>query len=333
MARKLGSSQLLTGDPGFEDAYLDARARGDAERPAARGARVARARAADARAGGADGHRAGRGRAAGGARARRGRRRPALRPAARAARALGPSTHAYTLGAGVRLLVQPRREIPVVAAARRAARRPARRERGHCRAHQLPHEPLAARHAGARRGRVRAPRRVARGGRGLLRRAAAAAASRSTARARASRTCSSCSPTRCSTPAFSEEEIERERRDTLAALARREDRLGVRAFDLFTSAHWERHPYRLPLPGTPETVTRFEREELLAHHERLVRADNLVIAVVGDVDPDERRRSCSDASRSSWRGSGVEASCRRWSPRRARCAAPSSTRTARRRTS
>jgi zinc protease len=89
------------------------------------------------------------------------------------------------------------------------------------------------------------------------------------------------------TPAFSEEEIERERRDTLAALARREDRLGVRVFDLFTSAHWQQHPYRLPLPGSPETVTRFAREDLVAHHDRLIRADNLVIAVVGDVDPDE----------------------------------------------
>jgi zinc protease len=33
-------------------------------------------------------------------------------------------------------------------------------------------------------------------------------------------------------------------------------------------------------------VKRFGRAELLAHHERLVRADNLVIALVGDVDPD-----------------------------------------------
>jgi zinc protease len=33
-------------------------------------------------------------------------------------------------------------------------------------------------------------------------------------------------------------------------------------------------------------VKRFGTEELVAHHERIVRADNLVLAVVGDVDPD-----------------------------------------------
>jgi zinc protease len=87
-------------------------------------------------------------------------------------------------------------------------------------------------------------------------------------------------------PAFDEQEIERERRDTLAALARREDRLGARVFDLFQRAHYERHPYRLPLPGTSESVKRFDAEALRAHHAGLVRPENLVLAVVGDVDPD-----------------------------------------------
>jgi zinc protease len=88
-------------------------------------------------------------------------------------------------------------------------------------------------------------------------------------------------------PGFSEEEIERERRETLASLARREDRLSARAFDLFSRIHWEQHPYRHPLLGTPENVTRFDAEALRAHQQRIVRADNLVVAVVGDVDPDQ----------------------------------------------
>ena len=87
-------------------------------------------------------------------------------------------------------------------------------------------------------------------------------------------------------PAFDEEEIERERRDVLAALERREDRLGTRAFDLFQRAHWARHPYRLPMPGTKESVARFDAEVIAAHHAALIRPDNLVVTVVGDVDPD-----------------------------------------------
>ena len=42
----------------------------------------------------------------------------------------------------------------------------------------------------------------------------------------------------------------------------------MRAFDLFTSTNWQQHPYGPQLPGSPETVTRFTREDLVAHHER-----------------------------------------------------------------
>jgi zinc protease len=95
-------------------------------------------------------------------------------------------------------------------------------------------------------------------------------------------------------PGFAPEELERERRDALAALVRREDRLGVRAFDLFAAAHWRAHPYRFPVTGTIETVTSFSREDVLAHHARWVQAGNLVLAVAGDVDPDEIAERLAD---------------------------------------
>ncbi|MCP5057258.1 MAG: insulinase family protein [bacterium] len=88
-------------------------------------------------------------------------------------------------------------------------------------------------------------------------------------------------------PGFAADEIERERRDTLAAIARREDRLSARAFDLFSRTEFRRHPYRLPLSGTVETVTRFDREALEAAHREIVGGNNLVVAVAGDIDPDE----------------------------------------------
>ncbi len=87
-------------------------------------------------------------------------------------------------------------------------------------------------------------------------------------------------------PAFAPEEIERERRDTLAAIARREDRLAERAFLLFAEHLFREHPYRLPQLGFEESVSGFSRADLVGQHERLVRAGNLVIGVAGDVDPD-----------------------------------------------
>ncbi len=88
-------------------------------------------------------------------------------------------------------------------------------------------------------------------------------------------------------PAFAPEEIERERSDTLAAISRREDRLGARAFDLFTRTLYGPHPYGRPLLGSSETVTRIDAATLRAHQARIVRPGNLVVSVVGDVDPDQ----------------------------------------------
>jgi zinc protease len=87
-------------------------------------------------------------------------------------------------------------------------------------------------------------------------------------------------------PAFAPDEVEKERRDTLAAFERREDRLGARVFDLFQEALYGSHPYRFPVLGTPEAVARLDTESLVAHQRRLVHAPNLVLSAVGDVDPD-----------------------------------------------
>jgi zinc protease len=87
-------------------------------------------------------------------------------------------------------------------------------------------------------------------------------------------------------PSLDPEEIERERRETLAAIARREDQLARRALLLFAETHFREHPYRLPSLGSAASVGALDRDALLAHHDALVTARNLVIAVAGDVDPD-----------------------------------------------
>jgi zinc protease len=87
-------------------------------------------------------------------------------------------------------------------------------------------------------------------------------------------------------PRLDPEEIERERRESLAALERRQDRLGQRAFQLFAETEFERHPYRMTVLGEPETVAAFSADDLLRHANELVRADRAAISVVGDVDPE-----------------------------------------------
>jgi zinc protease len=87
-------------------------------------------------------------------------------------------------------------------------------------------------------------------------------------------------------PAFDEGEIERERRETLAAIERRGDRLAQLAYLHLTEMLFPSHPYRLPMIGHAASVRRFDADALWALHDRLVRPENLVIAVAGDVDPE-----------------------------------------------
>jgi zinc protease len=87
-------------------------------------------------------------------------------------------------------------------------------------------------------------------------------------------------------PAFDLAEIERERSDTLAAIERREDRLAQLAYLLFAETHFRQHPYRLATLGSAESVNRFDADLLRAHHARLIRGENMAVAIVGDVDPD-----------------------------------------------
>jgi len=94
-------------------------------------------------------------------------------------------------------------------------------------------------------------------------------------------------------PAFDEGEMERERRDTLAAIERREDRLAQRAFQLFTANHFQRHPYRMPTLGSKASVEAFTRDDLLSFQRRLVVQPNLVLAFAGDVDPDALAKDVS----------------------------------------
>ena len=88
------------------------------------------------------------------------------------------------------------------------------------------------------------------------------------------------------TPRFDAAEVERERRETLAALERREDRLGQRAFQLFTQTEFGDHPYRGTVGGEPESVAQIRAQDLEAHAARLLRSDRCALAIVGDVDPE-----------------------------------------------
>ena len=88
-------------------------------------------------------------------------------------------------------------------------------------------------------------------------------------------------------PAFDGREIERERQDTLAAIERREDNLAQRTFQLFAQELFQQHPYRRPTLGSAQVIRDLDVGDVAGLHAKLAVADNLVIAVAGDVDPDD----------------------------------------------
>lgn len=91
-------------------------------------------------------------------------------------------------------------------------------------------------------------------------------------------------------PGFGADEVEREKRETLAAIDRREDRLGQLAFQLFARTEYEGHPYRMSVLGERESVSNFDSTMLQRHADQMIRSEGAALAVVGDVDPDRIAR-------------------------------------------
>jgi len=86
-------------------------------------------------------------------------------------------------------------------------------------------------------------------------------------------------------PRFDPTEIEKMRRRILGRIRRRNDDPLVEAEDLLRRTFFTVSPYRLPIIGTAESVKRITRDDLVKHHQRLARPDNLVLAIYGDIDP------------------------------------------------
>jgi zinc protease len=87
-------------------------------------------------------------------------------------------------------------------------------------------------------------------------------------------------------PTFDPDELEKKRADLLAALKHEDDDLFKVAFTLCAQRLFPDHPYGLRVLGTPESVARLTRDDLLHWYRRYAVPNNLVLAVVGDVEAD-----------------------------------------------
>ena len=107
-------------------------------------------------------------------------------------------------------------------------------------------------------------------------------------------------------PALSREEVERAKPNILAAIKQQEDQLPARTFKLFSQNMYAGNPYGLPLLGTPESVGGLTAKDIRSFYENYARPDNLVLSVVGDVDP-ANIRDFFEKALADWKGHAAPA--------------------------
>jgi predicted Zn-dependent peptidase len=90
-------------------------------------------------------------------------------------------------------------------------------------------------------------------------------------------------------PAFSGDDIEREKKVVLEEIKMVEDTPDDLVHELFTENFWHNHPLGRPILGSKETVESLNAEGLRRYFSRAYSAPNLIIAAVGNVTHEQVR--------------------------------------------
>jgi len=85
-------------------------------------------------------------------------------------------------------------------------------------------------------------------------------------------------------PAFSPDDIEREKKVVLEEIKMVEDTPDDLVHELFTQGFWENHPLGRPILGTKETVESFNADLLRDYFKNVYTAKNLIVSAVGNLE-------------------------------------------------
>jgi predicted Zn-dependent peptidase len=88
---------------------------------------------------------------------------------------------------------------------------------------------------------------------------------------------------------FDPEELEREEEVVCEEIKRSVDEPGDHVHELHLEYRWGRHALGKPIIGTEESVRSFRRDHILSYMDRRYRAENVMLSVNGNVDPDQIR--------------------------------------------
>jgi len=90
-----------------------------------------------------------------------------------------------------------------------------------------------------------------------------------------------------STPYFTKESVEKEQGIIGQEIDMNEDSPENKLFELLVEAMYETHPIRTPILGTRQSIAQIMPEVLTQCHRAFYRPENMLLCVVGDVDPEE----------------------------------------------
>ena len=105
-------------------------------------------------------------------------------------------------------------------------------------------------------------------------------------------------------PTFSEDEIERLRKQTLAGIKQQKDDPDNVADEKFREFVFGDHPYGRPPEGTEESIAQISREDITAFHKSHYVPTNAVLAVVGDVKAKEAEEKV-EAKLARWKAAQI----------------------------
>jgi len=88
-------------------------------------------------------------------------------------------------------------------------------------------------------------------------------------------------------PKFDSEELEREREVVLEEIRRQEDNPRARLYNQLMKLTYQAYPYRRPVIGYQDTVSGFERKQLMRFFNCSYRPDNMLVVLVGDITPEQ----------------------------------------------
>lgn len=88
-------------------------------------------------------------------------------------------------------------------------------------------------------------------------------------------------------PAFSSQQVAKEKRHTLKVIKDQEDILSTLVFNEFLKRLFPRHPYGLRMLGSKESVRRLGPADIKRFHTKVARASGVVITIAGDFNPAE----------------------------------------------